>query len=61
MGARAPDDRVPLGLYVWTYASSVLAAVAFFHHPGVALVGGAAMGTSVLLLLVGRWPLGVAG
>ncbi len=46
-----PDDRVPLGLYLWTYASSLLAAVAFFGHPGVALVAGVAMGIPVILLL----------
>jgi uncharacterized membrane protein len=48
---RTPDDRVPLGLFLWTYASSMLAAVAFFDHPGVALVGGLAMGIPVVLLL----------
>jgi carotene biosynthesis associated membrane protein len=45
------DDRAPLGLYLWTYASSTLAAAAFFHRPGVALVGGLAMGVPVVLLL----------
>ncbi len=49
-----PDDRVPLGLYLWTYASSVLAAVAFFDRPGVALVGGVVMGIPVLLHLRAR-------
>jgi putative membrane protein len=46
-----PNDRVPLGLYLWTYASSVLAAAVFFHRPGVALVGGLVMGVPVALLL----------
>jgi len=47
------SDRVPLGLYLWTYASSVLAAAVFFHRPGVALVGGLVMGVPVALLLKG--------
>ena len=42
--ARAADDRVPLALFVWTWASSVLANLAFFGRPGVALAGGLAMG-----------------
>ncbi len=45
------DDRIPLALYLWTYASGVLAAIAFFHHPEVAAVGGLAMGIPVLLLV----------
>lgn len=49
--APRPDDRVPIGLYLWTYASSVLAAVAFFHRPGVALIGALGMGLPVALLL----------
>ncbi len=27
-------DPVPLGLYLWTYASSLLANLAFFGRPG---------------------------
>jgi putative membrane protein len=50
-GSSPLNDRVPLGLYFWTYASSVLAAAAFFHRPGVALVGGLVMGIPVALLL----------
>jgi carotene biosynthesis associated membrane protein len=46
------SDDVPLGLYLWTYASSVLAAAVFFHRPGVALVGGLVMGVPVALLLM---------
>lgn len=42
------DDRVPAGLLLWTWASSVLANLAFFGRPGVALVGGLAMGAVVL-------------
>ena len=45
------DDRAPLTLYLWTYASSVLAGVAFFHQPGAALAGGIAMGVPVALLV----------
>jgi putative membrane protein len=41
---RAADDRVPTALFVWTYASCVLANLAFFDRPGVAVVGGVAMG-----------------
>ena len=45
------DTRLPFALYLWTYASSVLAAAAFFHRPGVALVGGVVMGVPVLALV----------
>ena len=38
-----PNDTVPLGLWLWTWASSILANLAFFHRPLVALVGGVAM------------------
>ena len=38
------DDRVPAVLFLWTFASSVLANVVFFGRPGVALVGGLVMG-----------------
>jgi carotene biosynthesis associated membrane protein len=44
-------DRTPLALYLWTYASSLLANLAFFGRPGVALTGGIAMGVPVLLLV----------
>lgn len=44
-GATSPaDDRLPIVLLGWTYASSVLANLAFFGRPTVALVGGLAMG-----------------
>jgi putative membrane protein len=42
---------VPLGLYLWTYASSLLANLVFFGRPEVALTGGIAMGVPVVLLL----------
>lgn len=45
---RRADDRLPLALLGWTWASCVLANLAFFHRPGVALVGGVAMGLVVL-------------
>jgi len=38
------DDRLAVGLWLWTYASSVLANLAFFGRPGVALAGGLGMG-----------------
>jgi putative membrane protein len=34
---------VPLGLYLWTYVGSVVANLAFFDRPGVALLGGIGM------------------
>jgi putative membrane protein len=37
-------DAVPYALYLWTYASSVLALAAFFGLPAAALWGGLAMG-----------------
>jgi putative membrane protein len=51
---RPVDDRVPIGLYLWTYASCVLAAAAFFNQPGAALAGGLAMGIPVVLLVRSR-------
>lgn len=45
-----PDDRVPLGLYLWAYASSIFAAAAFFGRPGVAVAGGLTMGIPAALL-----------
>lgn len=41
---RVADDRVPAALFLWTYASSVLANGAFFGRPLVALVGAVGMG-----------------
>ena len=41
-------DRVPYALFLWTYASSVLANAVFFGRPGVALVGGVVMGVVAL-------------
>jgi putative membrane protein len=35
-------------LYLWVYVSSVGAAALFFDRPGVAIVGGVAMGLVAL-------------
>jgi uncharacterized membrane protein len=40
-----PTDLLPHGLYLWTYASSVLGHAAFLGLPGSALWGGLGMGT----------------
>lgn len=48
---RTEDDALALCLYGWTYASSVLANLAFFGRPSVALAGGLVMGVPVLLLV----------
>jgi uncharacterized membrane protein len=47
----AGDDRVPIALYLWVYASSVLAHLAFLGLPGSALVGGIGMGVIVVALV----------
>jgi uncharacterized membrane protein len=44
LSRREADDRVPAALFLWTYASSVLAFAVFFGRPGVALVGALGMG-----------------
>jgi uncharacterized membrane protein len=41
---RPADERVPAALFLWTYASSVLAFAVFFGRPAVALLGGVGMG-----------------
>jgi uncharacterized membrane protein len=45
------DDRVPLGLYLWTYGSSVLAHAVFFGLPASAVAGGIGMGLVVVALV----------
>lgn len=45
-----PDDTVPILLYLWVYASSLLAHLAFFGLPGSALLGGVGMGVVALPL-----------
>ena len=44
LGRRPADERVPAALFLWTFASSVLANAVFFGRPLVALVGGLGMG-----------------
>jgi putative membrane protein len=51
LAAMRVADRVPFALYLWTYASSVLAHAAFFGLPGSAVVGGLGMGIVVALFL----------
>jgi putative membrane protein len=49
--AAVADDRVPLALYGWTWASSVMAHAVFFGLPVSALVGGIGMGVMVLAVV----------
>jgi putative membrane protein len=49
-------DGVPLCLVWWTYGSWLLACVAFFGQPLVALVGGVGMGLPLLLATGGGSP-----
>lgn len=44
LGRRDADDRLPATMFLWTYASSVLANAVFFGRPAVAVVGGLGMG-----------------
>ena len=51
-------DAVPASLFGWTYASSVFANAVFFGRPGVAVVGGLAMGVIAVpyaLRCTGAW------
>ncbi len=50
-GSAVADDRIPLALYIWTYASSVMAHALFFGLPASAVAGGVGMGVVVLALL----------
>jgi putative membrane protein len=43
-------DTVPYALYLWTYASSVLALAVFFGLPAAALWGGLGMGALAVAL-----------
>jgi uncharacterized membrane protein len=45
---RLPVDGVPATMLLWTYGSQVLANLAFFGSPAVALWGGLAMGLTVV-------------
>jgi putative membrane protein len=47
-----PADAVPYVLYLWTYASSVLAHVAFFGLPASAAWGGVGMGAVAVPLVL---------
>jgi carotene biosynthesis associated membrane protein len=49
---RWSGDTLLIGLYFWTYASSLLANIAFFHRPLVGLAGAIVMGVPVLLAVV---------
>lgn len=48
--ARPGPDAVPVGLYLWTYGSSVLAHAAFLGRPGSAAWGALGMGLVALPL-----------
>jgi uncharacterized membrane protein len=49
--ARAPGDDGPMyALYLWTYASAILALAVFLDQPAAALWGGLAMATVALPL-----------
>ncbi len=50
-GAR-PDDTAPAALYLWVYASSLLAHAAFFGLPGSAALGGVGMGVVAVPLAI---------
>jgi uncharacterized membrane protein len=57
----APVDAVPYALYLWTYASSVLAHLAFFGLPASAAWGAVGMGlvaVPLALALRSRSPVG---
>lgn len=47
----ASDDRVPVGLYVWTWLGSMIAHAFYFGTPTVALTGGLAMGSVIALFI----------
>jgi putative membrane protein len=49
------DDRLPVLLYLWTYASQVLANAVFFDRPAVAAYGGLGMGLVVVPYLYVVW------
>lgn len=52
VGRRSGSDGGPLAFYVWTWASSTLALLAFLHLPAAALWGALAMGTVAVPLIV---------
>lgn len=52
---KTPDDHPMHALYLWTYASSILAHAAFLGLPASAGWGGLGMGTVALPLAVRLW------
>jgi carotene biosynthesis associated membrane protein len=52
---RGAEDLLPLTVFLWVYGSSVLAHLAFFGRPPVALVGGLLMGAVAIPLAVRLW------
>jgi uncharacterized membrane protein len=52
---RPADDRLPVLLYLWTYASQVLANAVFFDRPAVAVYGALGMGLVVAPYLYAVW------
>ncbi|MCD9196716.1 carotenoid biosynthesis protein [Aeromicrobium wangtongii] len=52
---RGPGDALPFTVFLWVYASSVLAHLAFFGRPPVALVGAIVMGVVAIPLAVDLW------
>lgn len=48
------DDRVPIGLYVWTWFGSAVAHALWLGLPGSAVSGGLAMGAVVAALALSR-------
>lgn len=49
--SRPVDDRVPLGLFLWTYLGSVVAHAVYLDLPSSAVAGGIGMGVVVAILL----------
>jgi putative membrane protein len=54
-GRRQVSDALPATLFLWTYAASILANVAFFDRPPVALAGGIAMGVVAIPYAASLW------
>lgn len=52
---RGTTDALPFTVFLWVYASSVLAHLVFFGRPPVALVGGIVMGLVAVPLAVDLW------
>jgi len=52
---KVASDAVPVTLLTWVFASNVLANLAFWGQPGVALWGGICMGVVVVPLLWRMW------